>query len=77
VQRRILQHVYKWARLSCALFAPLASAATVFSFDGSWNHPRWGTHCFGCFIDLIQRKIVDFTVIRSKVKDPEEEGHGF
>ena len=24
--------------------------------------------CFGCFIDLIQRKIVDFTVIRGKVK---------
>jgi hypothetical protein len=29
-------------------------------FDGSWSHVRRAPKCFGCFIDLLTRRVVDF-----------------
>ena len=48
--------------------AQAVTTASVLAFDGSWNHPRWGTQCLGCFIDLSQRKVVDFHIARKKGK---------
>jgi hypothetical protein len=40
-----------------------AKKIAVMTFDGSWSHIRWSGQCFGLFIDLNQRRIVDFEFV--------------
>jgi hypothetical protein len=75
VQPRIIERVVALALMSCAGFAQFAGPATVFSFDGSWNHPRWGTKCLSTFIDLDQRKIVDFDIREREGKGLKQGGN--
>jgi hypothetical protein len=75
-QPRLIAQILEWAVTSCAMAAQAVTTASVLAFDGSWNHPRWGTRCFGCFIDLSQRKVVDFHIARKKGKTKKGAGGG-
>jgi hypothetical protein len=65
---QLIAQIIEWAVTSWAMAAQAVTTASVLAFDGSWNHPRWGTQCLGCFIDLSQRKVVDFHIARKKGK---------
>jgi hypothetical protein len=58
-QRRIVAFLESAALESCAYFASLVRHGK-FAFDGSWSHCRRAPQCFGCLIDLVQRKVVQF-----------------
>jgi hypothetical protein len=68
VQLRVVARILEMAVISAAMAAQVVAADAVLAFDGAWNHPRWGTQCLGCFIDLKQKKVVDFRVVRKKGK---------
>jgi hypothetical protein len=65
-QPPLIAQILEWAVTSCAMAAQAVTIASVLAFDGSWNHPRWGPQCLGCFIDLYQRRVVDFHIARKK-----------
>jgi hypothetical protein len=71
---RLIAHILEWAVTSCAMVAQAVTIASVLAFVGSWNHPRWGTQCLGCFIDLSQRKAVDFHIASKKGKTKKDAG---
>jgi hypothetical protein len=45
---------------SCAKWRGLMADESAIGFDGSWSQRRNANHCFGAFVDPIQRKVVDF-----------------
>jgi hypothetical protein len=67
-QPRLMAQILEWAVTSCAMAAQAVTIASVLAFVGSWNHPRWGTQCLGCFINLSQRKAVDFHIASKQGK---------
>jgi hypothetical protein len=68
VQHRVIARIVEMAVLTTAMASQMVAPGAVLSFDGSWNHPRWGTQCLGCFIDLALRKVVDFRIVKKKGK---------
>jgi hypothetical protein len=48
----------------------------VLAFDGPWSHVRWSGQCFGLFIDLIQRRIVDFELVLTRKCGGDFDGAG-
>lgn len=41
---------------------------TIISLDGSWDHKRRGRSCIVVIIDQLQKKIIDFEIIRKSSK---------
>ena len=70
-QKRIRNDVHNIARKSVDHYASLILTPRGLSFDGSWSHCRNASQCFGCFIDLTNRKIVDYYIVERSSKNYE------
>lgn len=62
VQNNILEEIHIFARNCVDKYASKISTPRGLGFDGSWSHCRKASQCFGCFIDLLTKKIVDYYV---------------
>ena len=61
-QKQIEKVIHQHAVQSTLKNARNISNETILSFDGSWSHSRNASQCIGTFVDLSNKKIVDYHI---------------
>ena len=67
-QKQIKEKIHQMARNCVDHYATQITTPRSLGFDGSWSHCRKAPQCFGCFMDLLSKKIVDYYVVEKSTK---------